>query len=181
MKKLFAIVALSLFAFTSSVFASSVTVEANHTQSKDNSLAIVPSIDLLGLTFDARLKASRTLAGQNAESAEIRVAKSINVAQDVDFYVRGGLGKNYVSAASSNTFYSVEPGVKFTVNPSLSFKVSDRYTNAFGSAAKNTYGNEFGAEVDLALNKEDSVGLKLYKLRGDLNAKGVQASYTRTF
>lgn len=204
MKK-FLILVATVLALSSSAFATpSVKVEATHTRGSDNSLAIVPSIDVKDLTVDARLESTRTLNGLNSTAVEIRATKSFNVAPSTSVFLRAGVGKNFSYRGTtytsysilpgktimtstvyltpiSDAFYSIEPGIKFAVTPAVSVKISDRYTNTFHHNTRATVANEVGVEADVAVNKTDYVGVKVFKQYGGLTGKGVQLAYTRNF
>ena len=78
---------------------------------------------------------------------------------------RGAVGEKF-KTATNYTYYSVEPGIKYAVTPSLSVKAGYRYRAAMDSAnADTTRTYRLGAEY--ALSKNYFVGLGYDSVRGD--------------
>lgn len=204
MKKILALAALLFATAFSATAAPTVTFEGTHVRGQSNALAIDPSIDAYGLTFDARLKAARSLTGQNTNSGEVRVEKDFAVTPGLTAFVRGGVGRQYgtdtltvtrstiaptwvvaysidTNRAFVDTFYSAEVGAKYAVTSDVTVKVSDRFTDGFKRNTHYAAGQEFGLEADYALTKVDTVGVKYVHQHGGNNAKAVQLSYARSF
>ncbi len=95
----------------------------------------------------------------------------------LSLYSRGALGEKF-KTSSNYTYYSVEPGVKYAVTPSLSVKAGWRYRAATDSAnADTTRTWRVGAEY--ALSKNYFVGLGYDRVRGDseYNATNVNVGF----
>ena len=80
-------------------------------------------------------------------------------------YGRGAVGEKF-KTATNYSYYSVEPGIKYAVTPSLSVKAGYRYRAAMDSTnADTTRTYRLGAEY--ALSKNYFVGLGYDSVRGD--------------
>lgn len=203
MKKLFAIIAL-LAISASAAHADSVTVEAAHINGKSNSVTVVPSFNVSGLTLDARLKASRSLNDRSSNELELRVGKSFAVTEALSASVRVGAGKSFgtdvvtyrgttvlpgkvtyavheVQVPVDYGFYSVEPGVKYALNDTVALKLSDRYIHTFNGQDKYVNGHEFGVAAEYAVTKTSVVGVKYVHQHGTSNGNGVKLAYSRLF
>lgn len=92
-------------------------------------------------------------------------------------YGRGAVGEKF-KTSTNYTYYSVEPGVKYAVTPSLSVKAGWRYRAATDSVnADTTRTWRVGAEY--ALSKNYFVGLGYDRVRGDsdYNATNVSVGF----
>ena len=80
-------------------------------------------------------------------------------------YGRGAVGEKF-KTSTNYSYYSVEPGIRYAVNPALSVKAGYRYRSAIESAnADTTRTYRLGAEY--ALTKNYFVGLGYDQVRGD--------------
>ena len=92
-------------------------------------------------------------------------------------YGRGAVGEKF-KTATNYTYYSVEPGIKYAVTPSLSVKAGYRYRAATDSVnADTTRAYRLGAEY--ALSKNYFVGLGYDRVRGDsdYNATNISVGF----
>jgi hypothetical protein len=92
-------------------------------------------------------------------------------------YGRGAVGEKF-KTATNYTYYSVEPGIKYAVTPSLSVKAGYRYRAAMDSVnADTTRAYRLGAEY--ALSKNYFVGLGYDRVRGDsdYNATNISVGF----
>lgn len=84
---------------------------------------------------------------------------------DLSPYVRTALGEKF-NGENNYTYWSIEPGLKYTVLPGLSVKGAVRFRDAFSdSIVDSTRTWRIGAEYDLT--KNSSLALNVDKVIGD--------------
>jgi len=108
---------------------------------------------------------------------EAGLTGTVPVAKGLSAYGRLGVGEKF-KTATNYTYYSVEPGVKYTLTPALSVKAGYRYRAAMDSVnADTTRAYRLGAEY--ALTKNYFVGLGYDQVRGDstYNATNVSVGF----
>lgn len=108
---------------------------------------------------------------------EAGLTGTVPVAGGLSAYTRLGVGEKF-KTATNYTYYSVEPGIKYAVTPSLSVKAGYRYraaTNSVNADTTNTW--RVGAEY--ALTKNYFVGVGYDRVRGDstYNATNVSVGF----
>jgi outer membrane autotransporter protein len=87
------------------------------------------------------------------------------VAKNLTAYGRVAVGEKFTTT-NDFAYYSIEPGVKYAVTPSLSVRAAYRYRNAFnGDNADRT--NTFRLGTEYAISHKYTVGLGFDRLRGD--------------
>jgi opacity protein-like surface antigen len=86
-------------------------------------------------------------------------------ATGLSVYGRAGVGEKFKSS-TNYTYYSVEPGIKYAVTPSLSVKAGYRYRAAMDSANADTT-RAWRTGVEYAFTKNYFVGLGYDQVRGD--------------
>lgn len=107
----------------------------------------------------------------NTTRLEAGVTGTMPLASGFSIYTRGAVGERFTSTGD-NSYYSVEPGIKYAVTPSLTTKVGYRYRDAFTSGNDDlTRAWRLGAEY--ALTKQYSVGVGYDRVRGDSNFNAV--------
>lgn len=86
-------------------------------------------------------------------------------------YTRAALGEKFTSTKDFS-YYSIEPGVKYSVTPDLSVKAAYRYRNAVDSANQDKT-NAIRLGTEYSLTKNYSVGLGFDRVRGDSDYNAV--------
>lgn len=116
--------------------------------------------DLSDTRFEAGLTATQPVGGTG-----------------LSLYGRGAIGEKF-KTSSNYTYYSVEPGVKYSVTPSLSVKAGWRYRAATDSANADTT-RTWRIGTEYALTKNYFVGLGYDRVRGDsdYNATNVSVGF----
>jgi opacity protein-like surface antigen len=105
---------------------------------------------------------------------EAGLTGTVPVIGGLSAYTRAGVGEKFKSS-TNYTYYSVEPGVRYAVTPSLSVKAGYRYRAAVDSAnADTTRAWRMGAEY--ALTKNYFVGVGYDRVRGDSDYNAINAS-----
>lgn len=108
---------------------------------------------------------------------EAGLTGTVPVAGGLSAYGRAGLGEKFKSA-SNYSYYSVEPGIRYSISPSLSVKGGYRYRAALDSAnADTTRTWRVGAEY--ALTKNYFLGIGYDRVRGDsdYNATNISVGF----
>lgn len=88
-------------------------------------------------------------------------------------YGRAAIGEKF-KTAQNYTYYSVEPGVKFSMTPSLSLKAGYRYRAATDNINADTT-RTWRVGSELALTKNYFVNVGYDRVRGDSNYNAVNA------
>ena len=105
---------------------------------------------------------------------EAGLTGAVPVAGGLSAYTRLGVGEKF-KTSTNYTYYSVEPGVKYAVTPSLSVKAGYRYRAALDSVnADTTRAYRIGAEY--ALTKNYFVGVGYDRVRGDSDYNATNVS-----
>jgi len=184
MKKVFATVAL--LAATGLANAVSVTVEGQlqqgHRGARDSdnySLSVKESINK---TFAADL--GFTAYQQDGTKAlsnrlEAGVTGTVPVGP-VNLYTRVAVGEKF-NNGSDFEYYSVEPGVTYTMFDKLTARVGYRFRNGFGANGNLDTTHTARAGVSYAVTKKDTVGVRYDQVRGDAFNHSVNFAYTRSF
>ncbi len=135
----------------------------------------------MGTDINQMLKADFSLRQKTDTSdnlSDTRFEGGLTASQSIpntvlSVYGRAALGEKF-KTATNYTYYSVEPGVKYTVSPSLSLKAGYRYRAATDTAnADTTRSWRLGAELALTKNYFVTVGYD--RVRGDSNYNAVNA------
>jgi len=91
------------------------------------------------------------------------------------FYVRGATGLKY-NSTDSDTYYSIEPGIKVKLNDTWSTKVGYRFRDSYSDSANDrTNTARLGAEY--ALNDTSSLTAQYDRSYGDAEFNGVNLGY----
>ena len=171
MKKIIAMAALS--AAGTAFAGGSGAVEYSSRDGVDSTTDARATKVTMGTDINQMFKADFSLRQKTDTSnnlSDTRLEGGLTATQPVgatglSVYGRGAVGEKF-KTATNYTYYSVEPGIKYAVTPSLSVKAGYRYRAAMDSAnADTTRTYRLGAEY--ALSKNYFVGLGYDSVRGD--------------
>lgn len=182
MKKIFAI--LAMVAATSAM-ADSATVEyqnVNNIGAVDQKTGVVVVRHDFNSTFTGDVQFSNTQTNEsNALSTRLEAGLTATqpLVGSVSGYVRAAGGQKFTNTVASG-YYSVEPGVSMPVTGALSAKVGIRLRQATSDTVNDTT-HTVRAGVSYALNKNDAVGLRFDRVRGDNTQNITALNYTRSF
>ena len=184
MKKVFVIAAL--LAATGLANAASVTFEGQAQKgdrgARDSSnyqLSVKESFGKM-FTGDIGFTANQQ-AGTKALSDRIEVGLTGSLpVGPIGVYTRVATGEKFSNGASFN-YYSVEPGVTYSMFDKLTAKVGYRFRNGFGDNGNLDTTHTTRAGVSYAITKKDSVGIRYDLVRGDSFNHSYNLAYTRTF
>ena len=98
----------------------------------------------------------------------------------VNLYTRAALGEKFTNGANFG-YYSVEPGVSYTMFDKLTAKVGYRFRNGFGNNGDFDTTHTVRAGVNYAITKNDAVGVRFDQVRGDSFNHSYNVSYTHSF
>lgn len=88
-------------------------------------------------------------------------------------YTRGALGQKF-DGAGSDAYWSVEPGVKYALDPRLNLKAGLRFRDAFSDSANDlTRTYRIGAEFALTQTSTLSAGVDIQRGHSDYNTVGI--------
>lgn len=183
----YSLLALALFAsFAQAENRAFITLEGEyeniHATSNDvTAFTLIPGAKLGAVTVDLKTQVS-TKEGSRTNSANIepRVKYDYKIGM-TDFTVWGrlGLGEKIQNGGNFG-YYTVEPGISYTVLPGAKLFVSDRYRDSFqdnkGYRTNTIY---LGGSYDV--NSFDTVSAKLYRKYDDTESNGIEFAYTRWF
>jgi len=184
MKKVFAIAAL--MAVTGLVNAASVTVEGQfqqgHRGARDSDNYALSVKESINKTFAADL--GFTAYQQDGTKAlsnrlEAGVTGTVPVGP-VNLYTRVAVGEKFTNG-SDFEYYSVEPGVTYTMFDKLTARVGYRFRNGFGDNGNLDTTHTARVGVSYAITKQDTVGVRYDQVRGDSFNHSVNFAYTRSF
>lgn len=178
---------LASLTFATAAQADGVSFEFVHaptsktsTVAKD-SFSIYPSVDALGLTFDARLQGSRAEeSGALSEAVELRVKKVVPLGYGASAWLRVGAGQNY-SNGSKYSFYSYEPAIAYQWNDKWSSYVSVKHSTPINDAIDNKTTNLYTLQTGYNVTKVDNVYAKVMKTYTDTQGWSYGVGYARKF
>lgn len=117
--------------------------------------------------------------GKSTTRMETGLAYQLPITHDISVYTRGGIGYKFTTT-DDNTYYSVEPGVKFQVTQPLNLRMTWRYRDSFNDKINDqTHTVRFGAEY--ALDKESVIIANIDRFYGDSEAIGYTVGYVHKF
>jgi len=184
MKKV--LVTAALVAATGLAQAASVTVEFQNQEghrgardSENYSLSVKESVNknfAVDLGFTA-YQQSTTKALSNRLEAGVTGTVPVG---PVNLYTRVAVGEKFTNG-SDFEYYSVEPGVTYTMFDKLTARVGYRCRNVFGTNGNLDTTHTARAGVSYAITKQDSVGVRYDQARGDSFNHSVNFAYTRSF
>ena len=118
-------------------------------------------------------------AGVNTTRLESGATYQLGLTKDIAVYTRGGLGYKTTST-EDYTYYSVEPGIKYSLTDALAVKAGYRYRDAFSDAyIEKTNTVRFGAEYAIA--KDQALTLGVDRSYGASDFIGYNAGYMIKF
>jgi hypothetical protein len=98
----------------------------------------------------------------------------------VGVYVRSSLGERYTNT-TNYSYYGVEPGVTAPLgNSGLTARLGYRYRNAF-SEGKNFETGTIRAGLGYTINKNNAIGVRYDRMRGDSDLNIFAVNFTRSF
>ena len=191
-KSLIATLLAGMFVSTAAFAGAQITFEGEYehvtnASNKDvTGLNIIPAYKiedgaLKGTTFDLKAqlqdKVDSHTPGQNIEP---RVKYEMPVGMTgLTAWGRLGLGEK-ITSGDNFGYYTVEPGLTYSVTKEIKLSVSDRYRDAFASG-KAYQTNTVYAGGAYSLTDKDTLGLKVYEKYEDTHSTGVEFGYTRSF
>ena len=187
MKKILAILALTI---SGAAFAGSITIEGqdvNGQGSADQKNVNMTARGSINQNFTAHTQVSTNqTAGTNAVSTrlEVGVTGQVSLVGPVNGYTTVAVGEKYSTAGSGSFgYYSVEPGLSAPIGSTgLTAKVGYRYRTAMENAnVNNDTTHTVRAGLSYAVTKQDSVGVRYDRVRGDVAQNVVAVNYTRSF
>jgi hypothetical protein len=110
----------------------------------------------------------------NSTRLEAGVTGTYQLGSGFKFYTRGAVGERY-SPSDNFAYYSVEPGVRYSVNNALTVKAGYRFRDAFTSS-NNDLTRTYRLGAEYALNKSYSLGVGYDRVRGDSDFNAVNAT-----
>ena len=173
MKKITLATILALATVTSAMAGGFGAVEYSSRDGVDSTTNARATKVTMGADLNQTFKADFSLRQKTDTSnnlSDTRFEGGLTATQPVgatglSVYGRGAVGEKF-KTATNYTYYSVEPGVKYAVTPSLSVKAGYRYRAATDSVnADTTRTYRLGAEY--SLSKNYFVGLGYDSVRGD--------------
>jgi hypothetical protein len=197
MKKIISILAL---AFATSAFAGAgITTEyeiergdLSHKGTNGHSLSVAPYYKTeSGLKYDVKMEGAREDGLTNGDkhaiegAIEPRIRKDFAVTDKASVGLRVGVGRKFNGTNKAGqtvdfAYYTVEPIATYKATQDLSFNTSVRFRDGFGSSQDyQTRTAKIG--VAYALTKNDEVGAKYFRKRGDDQSHGVELVYSRGF
>ena len=118
-------------------------------------------------------------AGVNTTRLESGATYQLGLTKDIALYTRGGLGYKTTST-EDYTYYSVEPGIKYSLTDAVSVKAGYRFRDAF-SDTYNEKTNTARIGVEYALAKDQAVTLGVDRSYGASEFVGYNAGYVIKF
>lgn len=157
-------------------------VENKHGTSNDvDSFNLIPGVKLGDYTVDLKVQAQSTdNTRKTSANIEPRVKYNYKIGMtDLSVWGRVGLGEK-IQDGGNFGYYTIEPGLTYSVIKDLKLNVSDRYRDSF-SEGKGYRTNTIYAGATYDVNSFDTLGLKLYRKYGETESNGVEFNYTRWF
>ena len=188
MKKIAIATILAMTAFGAS--AASVTAEYQNADSVNGSanqqgynLSVRGNVSK-AVTVDAGIqtRSNDSTGGINSTRLEAGLTGSASLAPSLPFavYTRVASGQKFTTT-TNYAYYSVEPGVTVPFGSSgLTARVGWRYRAAYDTANADET-KTWRAGLSYAVTKQDTIGVRYDRMRGDTNQNVVAVNYTRGF
>ena len=194
-KSLIATLLAGMFVSTAAFAGAQITFEGeyehvtNATNKDVTGLNIIPAYKftdgaLAGVTIDLKAQLQDKVDTHTpGENIEPRIRYDYDLSQygvkGLSVWGRLGLGEK-ISSGDNFGYYTVEPGVAYSVNDKIKLSLSDRYRDSFadGKAYKTNTVYVGGA---YKATDVDTIGLKVYEKYQDTHSTGVELGYTRSF
>ena len=137
-----------------------------------------------GVSADAGIqtRSNDSTGGISSTRLEAGLTGTASLAPSLPFavYTRVASGQKFTST-TNYTYYSVEPGVSVPFgNSGLTARVGWRYRAAYDTANADET-KTWRAGLSYAVTKQDTIGIRYDRMRGDLNQNVVAVNYTRGF
>jgi len=117
--------------------------------------------------------------GKSTTRLEAGATYTYGLTKDISLYTRGGLGYK-VTSTSDYTYYSVEPGIKYSLTDALSVKAGYRFRDAF-SDSYNEKTNTVRLGAEYAIAKDQALTLGIDRSYGASDFIGYNAGYMIRF
>jgi hypothetical protein len=188
MKKFALATILTMAAF--GAMAASVTAEYNNADGVDGSasqqgynMSVKGNVSR-GVDVDAgvQTRSNDSTGGISSTRLEAGLTGTASLAPSLPFavYTRVASGQKF-TATTNYTYYSVEPGVIVPFGGSgLTARVGWRYRAAYDTANADET-KTWRAGLSYAVTKQDTIGVRYDRMRGDINQNTVAVNYTRGF
>lgn len=137
-----------------------------------------------GLDVDAGIqtRTNDSSGGISSTRLEAGLTGTASLAPSLPFavYTRVASGQKFTTT-TNYSYYSVEPGVSVPFGGSgLTARVGWRYRAAYDTANADET-KTWRAGLSYAVTKQDTIGIRYDRMRGDLNQNTVAVNYTRGF
>jgi hypothetical protein len=180
------VIAIATMVVAGSVMADSITLETQGQRSASG------SEDTRQYSMSYKRDLTKSLVGdvymstsQGEETKklgarlEVGLTPSVPLFGNVSAYTRVALGSKYTNDGDNN-YYVVEPGVQFPIAGALSGKVGYRWRSATSAVnGDQTHTTRIG--LSYALTKNDAIGVRYDRQRGDTDQNNLAFSYVRSF
>jgi hypothetical protein len=184
MKKIFAILALAAIAGTA-MAGDTATVEYQNMNTtggadqKNMGLAVKHEFSQ-SVAGDVSIGSTVT-EGTNALSTRMEAGATYTapIGFGLNGYVRGAMGQKFTNTGDFS-YYAVEPGVSTSFG-AVTVKAGYRYRSAIDSTTNNDQTHTTRLGVAYALTKNDTVGVRFDRVRGDSVQNVTAVNYTRGF
>ena len=170
--------------------AASVTAEYNNADGIDGSasqqgynMSIRDNVSN-GVAVDAGIQTrnNNSTGGINSTRLEAGLTGTASLTPSLPFavYTRVSSGQKFTTT-TNYTYYSVEPGVTLPFGGSgLTARVGWRYRATYDTANADET-KTWRAGLSYAVTKQDTIGVRYDRVRGDTNQNTVAVNYTRGF
>jgi len=118
-------------------------------------------------------------AGVSTTRLETGATYTYGLVKGIELYTRGGLGYK-VTSTDDYSYYSVEPGVKYTLTNALAVKAGYRFRDAF-SDSYNEKTNTVRVGAEYAIAKDQALTLGIDRSYGASDFIGYNAGYAIKF
>jgi hypothetical protein len=118
-------------------------------------------------------------AGVSTTRLETGATYTYGLVKGIELYTRGGLGYK-VTSTDDYSYYSVEPGVKYTLTNALAVKAGYRFRDAF-SDSYNEKTNTVRVGAEYAIAKDQALTLGIDRSYGASDFVGYNAGYAIKF
>jgi hypothetical protein len=185
MKKILAIMAM---AFSGSLFAASATLEyqaQNGVDSgTDNNVYQVSVKEDINKNFAGDVVFNQTIKDTTNGLSSTRMEAGLTGKTSLGVfspYLRVATGQKTTSTTNFN-YYSVEPGITAPIGSTgLTARLGYRFRDAYNDAVNADLTRTVRAGLSYTLTKNDAVGVRYDRVRGDTNSNNVAINYTRSF
>jgi opacity protein-like surface antigen len=117
--------------------------------------------------------------GVSTTRLETGATYTYGLVKGIELYTRGGLGYK-VTSTDDYSYYSVEPGVKYTLTNALAVKAGYRFRDAF-SDSYNEKTNTVRVGAEYAIAKDQALTLGIDRSYGASDFIGYNAGYAIKF